>query len=298
MTGSSKVELSRTAFLGTGLMGRPMAGHIAAAGFPLSVWNRHADKARPLETLGVQVAATPAEAASGAAVVCLCLTDAAAVEAVVFGPDGAAQAMTASSILVDFSTVSPADTRRMAAALAERTGARWVDAPVSGGVAGAEAASLIVLCGGTPADVDALQPLWRAVGRRATRLGDVGAGQAAKLCNQLIVTLNVLAIAEAVALARANGLDVAALPAALEGGFADSAPLRIFGPRMAAEVSDPMLCAVSTMAKDLASAVRSAQAQGLTLPLAEAGDGLYRLAQEAGLGPEDLTVLAALTGAR
>jgi len=280
-----------TAYLGLGLMGAPMARRLAEAGRLRAVWNRDPAKAAAFGQTA-SVAATPAEAVRGAKVVCLCLTDDRAVEAVLFGPAGAAETMSAGTLVVDFSTQGVVSTRAFAARLAERDIA-WLDAPVSGGVAGAEAGSLVVFAGGDGPALSQAQDLLGLVSRRVTHMGPVGAGQAAKLCNQLIVSANLVAIAEAMALGARLGMNVTTLPSALEGGFADSTPLRIFGPRMASGVAEPKLGAIGTMLKDVEAICRAAP-PGVDLDLLATVRATYQEAERRGWSDQDLSHLARL----
>ncbi len=277
------------AFLGTGLMGAPMARRLLLGGFAVRAWNRSPAKAQPLAALGAVLADTPAQAVEGVRTVCLCLTDAAAVEDVLFGAGGAAAALAPGAVLVDFSTIGPGSARALAARIAAQVpGACWVDAPVTGGVKGAEAGSLVALCGGEAADLERVRPVLNLLAQRVHHLGPLGAGQAAKLCNQLIVAVNVVAMAEALALARAHGLDPTALPQALAGGWADSLPLQIIGSRMAAGVSEPPIVAVGTFGKDLGLVL----AEAATPPALAAGaEAIYRAAADAGIAAADATAL-------
>lgn len=279
----------RVAFLGTGLMGRPMVLRLLAAGFAVTAWNRSAGKVAPLVAAGAVAAATASEAVSGADFVCLCLTDGAAVEDVLFGSAGVAGVLAPGAVIIDFSTIGPQATRALAGRLAQiAPGVRWVDAPVTGGVRGAETGELVILCGGDPADVDTARPVLNPLAKRICDLGPLGAGQAAKLCNQLIVGINVIAIAEALALGRAQGLDVARLPDALAGGWADSLPLQIIGPRMAAAISDPAIVSIGTYAKDLALVAQGVPGRP---GLADAALAICRDALGQGLGDADVTAL-------
>jgi 3-hydroxyisobutyrate dehydrogenase len=257
----------KLAFLGLGLMGAPMARRLLAAGHALTVWNRSPARAEPLRALGAHVAATPREAATGADIVFLNLLDEAAAEAVALGPDGIAAAPAAPRLVVDHSSLAPAATRRIAAALAAANGTRWVDAPVSGGVAGAEAGTLAVMAGGEAADVEQARPLILAMAARVTHMGALGAGQTAKLCNQVISGSLMAVIAEAVRLAQDHRLDAARLPEAFAGGFADSLPLRLFVPRMASGVHTPPIGSAASMAKDLEAVRALAAGTGTPTPM-------------------------------
>ena len=193
--------LPALAFAGIGLMGLPMTRRLLAAGYPLTLWNRSPDKCAPLLELGAHRVENPAELCRDASVVMLCLANTEVVREVVFGPGGIVEGARPGQLLVDFSSLDPAATREMAAELEARSGMRWVDAPVSGGTPGAEAGSLAIMAGGRDEDVERVRPILAHLGQRLTRMGDVGAGQVTKVCNQMIVACNALVIAEVVALA-------------------------------------------------------------------------------------------------
>jgi 3-hydroxyisobutyrate dehydrogenase len=278
-------------FLGVGLMGAPMARHLLGAGFGLRVWNRTRSKLDSLVEAGATATATPAEAADGAEVVCLCVTDKSAVENVLFGPGGAAEAANMPPLAVDFSTIGPTATIALAERLKQQRGTSWVDAPVSGGATGAEHRKLVIMCGGSADDIARLGPLFAAFSQRVTRVGDLGAGQTLKLCNQLIVATNLVAISEAFKLASVSGLDLGSIPEALAGGFADSIPLQIFGRRMAQGVFTPVLGELALMLKDLSAAQDLACEHGAALPMTVAALEVYHEAAERGLIHEDLAAL-------
>lgn len=279
-------------FCGTGLMGAPMVLRLLAAEHALRVWNRSADKLAPLIAAGAVAAATPAEAAAGSEAVCLCLMDAAAVDAVVFGSDGVTSAP-GSRWLIDHSSIAPASTRKFAERLAAANGAVWIDAPVSGGVAGASAGALTIMAGG-PADVvEQAARMMRAYAARVTHMGPAGAGQATKLCNQTIVATTLPAIGEAVGLAHNSGIDAARLTEALAGGWADSKLLQIFVPRMMAP-QGKAIGALSTMLKDLDSVADLARQSGTPMPVCGATQQLFRLAVSLGLGEADVSQIVRL----
>ncbi len=258
----------RLAFLGIGLMGLPMCRRLLAAGYPLTVWNRSPGKTDELAEAGARVAVSPAEAAAEADLVMLSLADTAAVEEVVFDSRGVAECRDgAGRLLVDFSSIEPGATRRFAATLAARNGMSWVDAPVSGGVTGAEAGTLAIMAGGEAADIERLRPVAACLSQRLTHMGPVGAGQVTKVCNQMIVSCNVLVLAEVMALARRSGIDAARLPEALKGGFADSIPLQLVGPMMAQDRFEPVRWRVRTLLKDLDTAVALSRSEGSPTPV-------------------------------
>lgn len=255
------------AFAGLGLMGVPMSRRLLAAGFPLTVWNRSAGKRELLAAEGAQAVAMPAQLCADAEVVMLCLADTAAVREVVFGAGGIIEGARAGQVLVDFSSLEPAATREMAAELEARTGMRWVDAPVSGGTPGAEAGTLAIMAGGRVEDIERVRPILAHLGQRLTRMGDVGAGQVTKVCNQMIVACNALVIAEVVALAEKSGVDASLIAPALAGGFADSKPLQILAPQMAQSQFEPVKWHVRTLLKDLDTAVKLSREEGSATPM-------------------------------
>jgi 3-hydroxyisobutyrate dehydrogenase len=270
----------RIGFIGTGLIGTPMVERLLERGLRVSIWNRTAAKLAPLVALGAEHEATAADVARKSDIVCLCLTNTDAVREVVFGSSGIADALTAHALVVDLSSIDPEATVSMAAALAARSGARWIDAPVSGGLPAARAGRLIVFAGGTAADIARADPVFAALATRVTHMGGQGAGQLAKSCNQMIVACNLMVIAEMLAFGRAVGIDSVRLPDALAGGFADSLPLQIFGRRMADGVDTPRIGALATFRKDIDQVVRLGAAYDATVPVSTCVAALYRAAGE------------------
>lgn len=269
--------LPALAFAGIGLMGLPMTRRLLAAGYPLTVWNRSPDKCAPLLAQGAHRVENPAELCRDASVVMLCLANTEVVREVVFGPGGIVEGARPGQLLVDFSSLEPAATRAMAAELEARTGMRWVDAPVSGGTPGAEAGTLAIMAGGREEDVERARPILAHLGQRLTRMGEVGAGQVTKVCNQMIVACNALVIAEVVALAERSGVDASLIAPALAGGFADSKPLQILAPQMAASQFEPIKWHVRTLLKDLDTAVKLSHEQGSATPMSGLAAQLMRL---------------------
>lgn len=286
--------LPSLAFAGIGLMGLPMSRRLLAAGYPLSVWNRSAEKCLPLLELGAHRVGLPAELCERAEIICLCLADTRAVREVVFGPGGLVESARPGQLLVDFSSSDPAQTREMAAELLARTGMHWVDAPVSGGTPGAEAGTLAIMAGGEPADIERLRPLALHLGQRLTHMGAVGAGQVSKVCNQMIVACNALVIAEVVALAERSGVDAALLAPALAGGFADSKPLQILAPQMAGRQFEPIKWHVRTLLKDLDMAVKLSHERGSATPMSGLAAQLMRLHGQQGALERDPATLIEL----
>ena len=283
--------LPRLGFAGIGLMGLPMCKRLLAAGYPLVVWNRTAEKCRPLSLLGADVASSPAALAQAADIILLCLSDTAVVRNVVLGAEGLVEQARADTLILDHSSVEPAATRTMAHELEQRTGAHWVDAPVSGGVFGAESGTLAIMAGGLAEDLERVRPVLAHLGQRVAHMGSVGAGQIAKVCNQMLVACNALVIAEVVALAEQSGVDAAQLASALSGGFADSKPLQILAPQMAARQFDPVKWHVRTLLKDLDTAVALAREQSVSTPLTGLADQLMRCHAERGYRDADPATL-------
>lgn len=269
--------LPRIGFAGIGLMGLPMCQRLLAAGYRLTVWNRSPEKCAPLLAAGAAWVSSPAQLADNSDLIMLCLADTAAVAEVVLGAHGIAENGQASQLLVDFSSVEPAATREMAAQLRARCGMAWVDAPVSGGTPGAAAGTLAIMAGGAPEDIERIAPVLAHLGQRLTRMGDVGAGQVTKVCNQMIVACNALVIAEVVALAEQSGVDAQLLAPALAGGFADSKPLQILAPQMAAAAYEPIKWHVRTLLKDLDTAVKLSREQLAATPMTGLAAQLMRL---------------------
>jgi len=284
----------RLGYIGVGLMGRPMCLRLLAAGYPLTVWNRTAAKLAEVAAKGARPAATPAALARESELILMCVTDQHAAEAVLFGPDGVAAGGAPGKLVVDFSSIAPEAARRFAARLREEHSMGMVDAPVSGGTVGAEQGTLAIMAGGRDEDVERARPVVMHLAQRFTRMGDAGAGQTTKLCNQIIVGSLLPVIAEAVRLAEAAGVDARALPQALKGGFADSLPLQVFGARMAARQFEPALGAVSIMLKDLENAAAVARERGVPLPMARTAAELYRLLVAQGHAEREPSVLVEL----
>ncbi len=281
----------RLGFIGVGLMGRPMSLRLLAAGYALTVWNRSRDKLAPLTAKGAQAADSPAGVAKAADIILMCVTDQHAAEKVLFGPDGIAAGGAAGKLVVDFSSIAPASARAFAARLERECGMGLVDAPVSGGTVGAEQGTLAIMAGGKPEHIERARPVVAHLAQRFTRMGDAGAGQVTKLCNQVIVGCLFPVIAEAVRLAEAAGVDATALPHALKGGFADSLPLQVFGARMAARQFEPPLGAVAIMLKDLENAAAVATEKSVPLPMARTAAELYRLLVAQGRGEHEPSAL-------
>lgn len=279
--GAGGGQTEKLGYLGLGMMGFPMSRRLLNAGYNVAVWNRSAAKAKALVEAGATLAARPREVAASASIIFMCVTDAEAVEDVVFGPDGFAAVPGTDKLVVDFSSIHPDKARAIAARLKAANGMGWVDAPVSGGTKGAEEGTLAVMAGGDAADVERIRPYVLAMARRLTHMGPTGAGQMTKLCNQVIVGCAMTVLAEATRLAVNAGIDAGKLPEALAGGFADSIPLQLFVPRMVQGIHSPPLGHIATMLKDLDTVAEVAHDTSTPIPMACLAAQLFRLAKAA-----------------
>jgi len=278
------------AVVGAGIMGGAIARRLIECDHRVSVFDRDAAKLGALQSLGARVACHAADAARTAQFAITSLNSAAIVRAAVFGPDGLAETLAPTALLIDMSSIDPSSTREMGAALRQRGGAGWVDAPLSGGAPKALLGQLTVMAGGTADDVASARALMRDLCANYTHMGPAGAGQTTKLVNQLLCAVGFQAVGEAVRLAEAGGVDASKLAGALAGGRADSQILQEFGPKMAARDLTPT-GRIDNMLKDLEAVQAFAQAQRLPLPLAAQVAELHRSFVAAGLGPEDTVAL-------
>ena len=276
MQGSAAESLG---FVGLGMMGAPMSRRLLEAGYKVTVWNRSDTKATALAKAGATPADYPSTLARVSSIIFMCLTDAKAVEDVVFGPEGLATVPGTGKLIVDFSSIHPDAARSIATRLRTTNGMEWIDAPVSGGSKGAEEGTLAVMAGGDVAAIERARPFVLAMARRMTHMGPTGAGQTAKLCNQVIVGCAMAVLAEATRLATNAGIDAGRLPEALAGGFADSIPLQLFVPRMVQGIHSPPLGHVATILKDLDAVVDVAQQTSTPVPMAALASQLFRLAK-------------------
>jgi 2-hydroxy-3-oxopropionate reductase len=275
----------RIAFLGTGLMGRPMAANLLRAGFPLNAWNRGADKTLPLTTLGGIACETPARAAQDADIVITMLLNGEIVETILTDIE---PSLRPGQLVIDMSSIAPRMARAHAARL-KQGGIDYLDAPVSGGTVGATEATLAIMAGGTEPAFARATEAFMAMGR-PTLVGPNGAGQLSKLANQAIVAITIGAVSEALLLAKGGGADPAAVRQAITGGFADSRILDLHGARMLAGNFAPG-GPIVTQIKDLKNILDEAAELGLELPFVQLA---YRLFQEAaanGLGDLDHSAL-------
>lgn len=276
-------DLPRLGFIGIGLMGRPMTLRLLAAGYKVAVWNRSKDKLAPVTAKGAIARDSPAEVARFADILMMCVTDQHSVKEILFGAGGVAEGAAEGRIVIDFSSIAPSAARECAAQLAAK-GIGYIDAPVSGGTVGAEQGTLAIMAGGKAEHIEFVRPLVAELSSRFTRMGESGAGQVTKLANQVIVASLFPVIAEALRLAEAAGVDAGKIPEALKGGFADSKPLQVFGPRMASRQYEPALGTVNVMLKDLLNAVAVAEEAGVPLPMARAAVERFRRLVDEGKG--------------
>ena len=273
----------RIAFIGIGLMGLPMAKRLCEAGLQPHVWNRTRAKAEPLAALGAKVHDTLAQAVRDADIVVTMLEDGKVVESVLFA-DGLAQALQRGSLLIDMSSIQPAQARSHGQRLAA-LGVGYLDAPVSGGTLGAEAGNLAIMAGGSDQDFERGRAVLTHFGR-PTLVGPTGSGQLAKLANQMIVGVTIGVVAEALLLCAKGGADMAKVKEAVTGGFADSRILQVHGQRMIERDFAPR-GRISVQLKDMRNAMATAQELGFDAPITGLLESLYASASENGLSGMD-----------
>ena len=278
---------NRIGFIGLGNMGKPMAGHLMRAGARLTLFNRSKQVLEELAGEGAEVASCPREVAQrvGVGLIFLSLPNADSVDEVVEGEDGLFAGLTAGSKVIDMGSTAVEPTR----AWHERAlgmDSDWIDAPVSGGQKGAREANLTIMAGGLEESVEAIRPVLEIMGTTLTYMGPSGAGQCAKLANQIIVASTIASLSEAFLLCRENGVDLKAARSALLGGFAQSKILDQHGLRMIEEDFEPGGTAINQL-KDLVEASKVASSDGLKLPMLEANKKLWERMLEDGLGELD-----------
>jgi 2-hydroxy-3-oxopropionate reductase len=255
---------SKIGFVGLGIMGRPMALNLRKAGHDLWVHARRVESMRPLVEAGAKPCESPQDVARNADIVFMCVSDTPDVEQVIHGDRGVIHGVRSGSIVVDMSTISPVATRRMAAELAGR-GAEMLDAPVSGGDVGAINGTLSIMVGGKPDVFERVRPYFECMGKNIVLVGENGAGQVAKACNQIVVGVTIEAVSEALTFARRSGVDAGKVREALLGGFAGSKILEVHGKRMLDNEFKPGF-KVKLHQKDLRIVVDTAHQLGLALP--------------------------------
>jgi 2-hydroxy-3-oxopropionate reductase len=281
------------AFIGLGVMGRPMTQNLLDAGYEVTVYNRSPGPVEALTASGAKSAPTPAAAAGAADVVILMLADDGAVEAVTQGTDGVLSGVTTGALVIDMSTVSPALDRRLAAQFGEH-GAEFLDAPVSGGDAGAKAGTLSIMAGGSDSAFQRAKPIFEVLGKTIVHVGDHGSGQVVKACNQVVVALALEALAEALVLGSKCGVEPAAILEVLSGGLANSRVLELRGPNMLDHNFTPGF-AIALHHKDLGIALAEARAGGVSLPGTAMVDQMFAsIRQHGGSGYDHSGVLTHL----
>lgn len=271
-------------FIGLGIMGSGMARNLVRAGFDVTVWNRTAERMKPLVEAGAHAADSPADVAARSEIIVICVSNTPDVEDVIMGEDGVLAGAKSGSLVIDCSTISPHATRDMAEALASH-GVHMLDAPVSGGSEGAANGTLTIMIGGEESQVERARPLLEAMGKTITRVGDHGAGQTAKLVNQVLVVSSMQGMAEALLLASAGGLDLEKTLAAVSGGAAGSWTLSNRGPQVIARDWRPGFT-IDLQMKDLRLVMDAADELGVPLPATAIIFQLMRTLQERGLGNE------------
>lgn len=287
-TGAASVF--RVGVVGAGIMGSAITRRLLECGHDVAAFDPDRGKLELLVARGAQAAASAADAARGAAFVITSLNSAAIVRSAVFGPGGVAEGLAADALLVDMSSIDPPSTRTLGEELRRRCGAGWVDAPLSGGAPKALCGTLTVMAGGAETDVEHAHALMKDLCANYTHMGPAGAGQTTKLVNQLLCAIGFQAVAEAVRLAEAGGVDAQRLAQALRGGRADSQILAEFGPKMAARDCTPT-GRIDNMLKDLEAVQAFSQGQRLPLPLTAHVSELHRAFVAAGLGAEDTAAM-------
>lgn len=276
----------RVAFLGLGIMGRPIASNLVKAGHEVAVWNR-----TPKEVEGARTASSPADAARNAEVIWMCVADTDAVESVLFGPQGVHESLTSGQIIMDSSTISPSATRRFA----ERVGAngvKYVDAPMTGSKIAAEGGTLLFIVGGEEAVIEQLKPLFAATGKKIFRMGETGKGQAAKLAMNLQIALIYEGFAEGLTLATKLGVDAATLVPLIEASMVRSGVVEYKAPFVLKRDFTPNF-PLRLMRKDLRLALEAAKEVRVKLPGLETVEEIYDMATED--GNADLDYAATLT---
>ena len=251
-------------FIGLGIMGKPMALNLCNAGHPLFVHARRPQMMLPLTEAGATACSSPQEVATQAEIIFTMVSDTADVEQVILGDLGIIHGAKSGSLVIDMSTISATATRRIATTLAER-GIDMLDAPVSGGEPGAIAGTLSIMVGGKATQFDRVLPFFKSLGQNIVHIGDHGAGQIAKTCNQVLLSQTLTAVGEALILAKAAGVEPANVCKALLGGFASSRILELYGPRMLSHDFQPGF-KVKLHHKDLRIAMQTAHELGIALP--------------------------------
>lgn len=277
-------------YIGAGKMGGPMIERLLAAGTKVVLWGRSPEKLKRFEAAGATVAASAADLCRQVDVVITCVSDTKAMRAVVFEADGLAAGASAGKILIDMSTISPIEAMEMAETLATQTGMIWIDAPVSGGQAGAINGTLAVMAGGPADSIDSIRPLLAPLAQSVTCVGPSGAGQKAKMINQAFVSTMLVLLAEALNFAEKLGVDAKMIPEALRGGHADSVLLQRIWPRMVAR-DYTVTGTLDTVMKDLVMVQKLATDAAAPMPLTSLGAEMIRWRIHEKHGGDDIAAL-------
>lgn len=281
-------------YIGLGLMGRPCTLNLIDAGHKLFVWARRPESAEEVVNKGATFCRSIAETASRCEILFLNVTNTEDVNSILFGPDGVAASGNKGLTVVDMSTISATATRAMAHRL-QAYGMELVDAPVSGGTAGAQNGTLTIMVGASRATFDRIKPVLEAMGKSITLIGDTGAGQVAKSCNQIVITGTIACVAEALRFAEAAGVDPVPVRQALLGGFAASKVLEMHGNRMIEDNYAPGFKTV-LHAKDMGIVHDIAEELHLSMPISEIGGKLLKRTIAAGYGEVDSSAMFKVTG--
>jgi 3-hydroxyisobutyrate dehydrogenase len=287
--------VDRVAFLGLGIMGRPMAANLVRAGFHVNVWNRTRERAEEFaaehsEEGQVRVASTPSGAAAAAQVVITMVPDAPQVERVLFGPSGAAEGMSMVDLAIDMSTIRPTASRELGERLRQERGAGFLDAPVTGSRPKAEDATLTIMVGGAEPDFARARPVLEAMGERIVHAGPQGHGSMVKLINNTLAAVNAEALAEALVLAGRAGLDTDALLEVVGAGSGNSTMVELKAKPMLERDLDPLF-KLEHMLKDLRHYIAEASGLGVGTPVAERAEDVYGEAERRGLGGRDFAAV-------
>jgi len=279
-------------FIGIGLMGEPMTLRLLAAGYTVNVWNRSPEKLHTVTEAGATAYNNIADLVQHSDIILLCLADSPVVEKIV--TEHIIAHGNKDKLLIDLSSTHPETTKQLAQRLQESCAMDWVDAPVSGGVAGATNGTLAIMAGGSEKSVNIARQILTPLYAQLTHMGEVGSGQITKVCNQMIVSCNVLVIAEMIALAEKSGVNASKIASALAGGFADSKPLQIVAPEMASANFTPVKWRVRTLLKDLNMATDLAKKHTSATPMSALAEQLMQLHGSHGFLEQDPSTLIKL----
>lgn len=286
------IQKKTLGFIGIGLMGEPMTLRLLKAGFQVNVWNRTPRKLSTVTEAGATAYSSIQQLLHDSDIILLCLANTEVVETIVTSKILNAQIK--DKLIIDLSSIHPENTKQLAQQLKQQCHIDWVDAPVSGGVIGATQGTLAIMAGGSPSHIEIAKHVLKPLYKQLTHMGDIGSGQVTKICNQMIVSCNVMVIAEMMAFAQSAGVDTKKIPTALAGGFADSKPLQIVAPEMAAQQFEPIKWKVETLLKDLNMAISLSKQQGNSIPLSGLAAQLMQLHGNQGYLNQDPATLIKL----